>query len=465
MGQGVAVVHGGVRRWLEDGPLRSILRSAGYLGSTKVLGAVFGLAALSMAGRSLGPTGFGLLVLVHTYALGANALTNFQSWQLIVRYGSPALIRGDHATVRSALSLSLALDLSSGMFGMVGAMILLPLIGPAFGIGPSLVVPALLYATIVPSMASATPTGALRMLGRFDLMAAQQPVTPIVRCALAGVCWWTGAGLQWFMLAWYAADLAGDAVLWAMAGTQLRNRGLTRGLRPSFAAARSIPGAWRFVMGTNLSTTLGAGWGPVGNVIIGMILGPAAAGVYKVAATIVDAAGKPADMLTKGFYPEVMKHDPRSPDPWRLGLRAGAIAGAAGMASTILVLAVGPAIIHGAFGDAYAKASTPLSIMILTLAVSMASFPLQSLLYLADRQRDAVSSQAISTAIYLATLAPFSVAMGLPGAALAHLVGTLASVALMLRPVLHEWRLTSTSPAMPDEEEQPVQEPVMRAAA
>jgi O-antigen/teichoic acid export membrane protein len=433
--------------WLADGPLRSVLRSAGQLGSTKVLGAVFSVVALSLAGRSLGPAGFGLLVLVHTWALGANALTNFQSWQVVVRYGSPALARDDCGPAEDAVSLSFALDLSSGLAGMLGAMLLLPVVGPAFGLTGELLLPAMLYATIVPSMASATPTGALRMLRRFDLMAIQQPVTPVMRCVLATACWCAGAGLPWFMLSWYVADLVGDMVLWGLAVVQIRRAGLSRGLRPSFAAADRLPGAWRFVAGTNASTTLGACWGPVGNLIIGATLGPAAAGVYKVAATIVDAAGKPADMLTKGFYPEIMRQDPSSPEPWRLGLRAGIIAGLIGLAATAILLVASPGIVDGLFGHRYAAATVPLSIMVLSLAISMATFPLQSLLYLADRQRDAVSAQAQATVIYLVTLTPLSMVFGLAGAAAANLLATLCASALMAHPVLRAWR--PQTPATP----------------
>jgi O-antigen/teichoic acid export membrane protein len=429
-----------MRGWLDDGPLRSVIRSAGQLGTTKILGALFSVAALSLAGRALGPAGFGLLVLIHTWALGANALTNFQSWQVVVRYGSPALARQDEGPARDAISLSLALDISSGLVGMLGAVALLPLAGPSLGLKGDHILYAMAYATIIPSMASATPTGTLRMLGRFDLMAMQQPVTPIVRCLLAFACWHSGTGIGGFLVAWYVADLAGDCALWMMAVHEAKTRGLASGLRPSFKAAARLPGAWRFVLGTNASTTLGACWGPVGNIVIGMVLGPAAAGVYKVAATIVDAAGKPADMLTKGFYPEIMRHDPRTPEPWRLGIRSGVIAGAIGVLATGILLVASPFIVTGLFGSGYAGATLPLSIMTLSLAVSMACFPLQSLLYLADRQADALKAQAKATAVYLITLAPLCLWIGLAGAACANLVATLAGSALMAGPVLSAWR-------------------------
>lgn len=421
-----------MRHWLKDGPLRSVLRNAGYLGSTKIIGALFGVVALSCAGRALGPEMFGVLTLIHTYALGCNALTNFQSWQVVIRYGSPALAKGDQDTAGEAISLSLGLDLASGMVGMVAGMMLLPVLASHFGISGDWVWVTIAYCTIIPSMASATPTGVLRMLDRFDLIAIQQPATPLVRCALAVAALWAGLGLPGFVVAWYVADLVGDAMLWIFAVRELSRRGMLRHVRPGLRKpAARLPGAWQFVWTTNISTSLGAGWGPVGNLMIGALLGPAAAGVYKVASTLLDAAGKPADMLSKGFYPEIMRLDPHGPEPWRLALRSGIISGSVGIGLGLIVVTAAEPLIEGIFGHRYLPAADILSVMSLALAISMATFPFQSLLYMAGRQSDALAAQGVATVIYLLTLAGLCVAFGLTGAAIAYVVGNLVVSALM----------------------------------
>lgn len=425
-----------MRTWKADGPLRSVMRNAGYLGSSKIFGAVFGIIAVSLAGRGLGPEMFGILTLIHTCAVGANALTSFQSWQLIIRYGSPAMARGDEATAVDAIGMSFGLDILSGLVGMTLAMLALPLLAPMIGMDGRWLPWAVAYCTIVPSMASATPTGILRMLDRFDLIALQQPSGPIVRCVFAVLAASFGFGLGGFVIGWYLADLAGDAFLWALAVRELRRRGMVRALRPGLRSPASrLPGAWNFVLTTNLSTTLGAAWGPVSNILVGILLGPAAAGTYKVATTILDAAGKPADMLSKGFYPEIMRQDPRDAAPWRLALRSGAISGAVGLGIGLLVIMTAPRIVGAIFGARYQGATMPLSIMTMALAVSMGTFPLQSLLYMAGRQTDALRAQAKATVLHLAVLATLTHMFGLTGAALAYVFGNVASAALMAMPV------------------------------
>src|ERR1700761_8979074 len=134
-----------MKHWFKDGVFRAVLRNAGYLGSTKLVGAGLGLIALIAAGHGLDPATFGMLTLVHTYALGAGAITKFQSWQLILRYGAPALQRGDEAAARDAIRFAFGLDITSGLVGMAAAMIALPFLAPDFGIDRSHLPLALIY--------------------------------------------------------------------------------------------------------------------------------------------------------------------------------------------------------------------------------------------------------------------------------------------------------------------------------
>ncbi len=429
-----------MKHWFKDGVFRAVLRNAGYLGSTKALGAVFGLLALIAAGHALDPVTFGVLMLIHTYALGAGAITKFQSWQLILRYGGPALERDDRRTVEDSIRFAFGLDVASGLIGMVAAMLALPFLATRFGIDRAHLPIALIYCTLVPTMAAATPSGVLRLLDRFDLLAQQQIVTPALRVLGAGVAYFTGLGLIGFVITWYLADILGDLLLWAFAIRQLRRRNMLGSLRPGlFGVARRLPGSWGFAWTTNIAISLNAGWGPIGNLVVGGILGPAPAGLYKIAITLLDSAGKPADMLTKGFYPEIVRLDPSSTHPWRLAVRTGAIAGGIALLVVIAILLGGKPFI-GLFGHKYIAAYGLLTLMMFSLMVEMASFPLESLLYMVGRQRAALVAQAAGTLGYLGMLAVLAHRFGLSGAGSAYLLGTAMLALFLLVPVLTSYR-------------------------
>src|SRR5205085_639341 len=117
---------------------------------------------------------------------------------------------------------------------------------------------------LVPTMSAATPTGVLRLLDRFDLLAKQQIATPLLRAVGAGIAWAMNLGFVGFVVAWYIADIAGDIILWTLTIDELRKRGMLDALRPGlFGTARRLPDAWSFVWTTNISTSLNACWGPI----------------------------------------------------------------------------------------------------------------------------------------------------------------------------------------------------------
>ena len=82
--------------------LARVARNAGYLVSGKGVGGLLQLASMGVAGRALGPEAFGVLVLVHTYALTASGVAKFQSWQAIIQYGAPHLHSGDRRKLGEA---------------------------------------------------------------------------------------------------------------------------------------------------------------------------------------------------------------------------------------------------------------------------------------------------------------------------------------------------------------------------
>lgn len=430
-----------MRRWFSDGAFRTIVRNASYLGSSKLGGALLSLVALACAGRALTPTLFGTLALVHAYANGVSALVKFQTWQLIVRFGAPALVRHDIERFRDTTSFSFGLDLASGLGGMLVGMALLPFAARWVGIADKDLLLALLYCTLIPFMTAATPIGILRTLDRFDHIALQQLVTPLLT-AIGGVaCYLGGFGFAAFVVTWYAAQLMGDLLLWFFAARALDHRHIRRALRPAlFAPARRIKGAWDFVWTTNIAHSIWSSWGPLSNLIVGGLLGPAAAGLFKIASTFVDSAAKPASLLEKSFYPEIMRLDPASKQPWRLAIHTGLLAGALGLVMLLVVLVGGKPLIAGVFGKSYLNAFGLLEIMSISLVVSTATFPLESLLYMVGHQRTALVAEGMAALVYGVVLVLFTHRFGLIGAGIAYVVGMCAKALFTLAPTLAAYR-------------------------
>lgn len=119
-----------IKHWFADGAFRTIIRNSARLGSSNnVVSALLGLLALSCAGKGMTPAMFGVLVIVQSYAKSISDFIKFQTWQLVVQYGTPALTNNNPQQFRNVVSFSFSLDIVSGAVAIVGG-IALPLSFP-----------------------------------------------------------------------------------------------------------------------------------------------------------------------------------------------------------------------------------------------------------------------------------------------------------------------------------------------
>ena len=125
-----------MKHWFKDQHFRSLLKNSSYLGVSKIVAAVASVAMLAFAGRGLGVILFGTLILITSYAKAVSGIAKFQTWQLIVRYGGHGIAHGDHEHFKVATGFAFALDMVSGIGGMLVGAALLPFIGSWVGITP-----------------------------------------------------------------------------------------------------------------------------------------------------------------------------------------------------------------------------------------------------------------------------------------------------------------------------------------
>ncbi len=110
----------------------------------------------------------GALILIDSYARAVSGIAKFQSWQVIVRYGSQVL-HGEHEDFKASTGFAFALDVISGVGGMLVGIAVLPFVGRWVGIQPDQILLAMLYCTLLPTMA----------VGHFDRSpACARPLRP-----------------------------------------------------------------------------------------------------------------------------------------------------------------------------------------------------------------------------------------------------------------------------------------------
>ena len=428
-----------MKHWFKDQHLRSLLKNTSYLGISRVVAAICGIATIALAGRALGLLLLGTLILITSYTKAASGLAKFQSWQVIVRYGGHGVAHGDPEHFKVATGFAFSLDLLSGIAGMLVAVAILPFISQWVGIQPQYLWLAMLYCTLLPTMGAATPSGVLRVLDRFDLIGWSDTATPITRAVLAVVAYITGAPFAAYVAIWYVTDLLGDLFTRFLAWRELRRTGHLEGIRPTLRPT-VLPGAWRFAIDVNLAASVQAIWGPSGRLVVGGLLGPAGAALFRVASTLADAAQKPADLLGRAFYPEIIRMDLATKTPWKLMLRVMVLAsGTAALAIGLLILG-GKPLMSIVFGKAFLAAYEPLVILMLIPFLGIFSFPLTPMLYALGRSDAPLKAKLVASAVFFGAIAPLCWTLGVAGAAIALVLGNVANVVTMLLQLRAEHR-------------------------
>lgn len=419
-----------MKHWFRDQHFRSLLRNSSYLALSRIVAAVAQLVTIALAAHALGVLLFGALILIDSYARAASGIAKFQSWQLIVRYGGRVL-DGEHEDFKASTGFAFALDMVSGIGGMLVAAAILPFVAPWVGISRDQLWLAMLYCTLLPTMAAATPTGILRALDRFDQISWADTVTPISRVVVVLIAYFARAPFVAYVVAWYATNLAGDLYDWFLAWRELRRRDLLRGIRPTLRP-RSLPGAWRFAIHVNLTASVQSAWGPIARLVVGGLLGAAGAALFRVASALSDSASKPADLLAKAFYPEVVRMDLSSRKPWKLMLRGTALASGCALVAILILLIGGKPIVGFLFGRQFLAAYDALLILMAVPFLSVFSFPLPPMLYALDRPDGPLKARLFGTVLYFIIIAPLCWNFGVNGAALAFVAGNLGTVATMM---------------------------------
>lgn len=424
-----------MRHWFRDQHFRSLLKNSSYLAASRIVAAIAQLVTVSLAAHALGVLLLGALILIDSYARAVSGIAKFQSWQVIVRYGSRVL-HGEHEDFKASTGFAFALDVISGVGGMLVGIAVLPFVGRWVGIEPDQILLAMLYCTLLPTMASATPTGVLRALDRFDLISWADTVTPISRVIIILFVYLSGGPFIAYLVGWYISTLMGDVYDLFIAWRELRRRGLIKGIRPTLRPS-TLPGAWRFAIHVNLTSSAQAAWGPIARLVVGGLLGPAGAALFRVASSLSDSAGKPADLLAKAFYPEVVRMDLTSKKPWKLMLRGTVLASSLALISILILIFGGKPIVSLLFGKAFLGAYDALLILMVVPFISVFSFPLPPMLYALDRPDGPLKARLFGTMFYFLAIAPLCWRFGVNGAALAFVLGNLGTVGTMM------WQLRS----------------------
>lgn len=391
-----------LRQWFADGIFRRIFKNAALLLSGRAANGLMGLATLSIMARGLGVEQFGIIVLVQTYVLVITGLTTFQSWQALIRYGAISLKNPDPTAFQNLLKFTMMLDALGVVIGVTVGFVAAPIVGPYLQWSPQVIENAQAYSFLILFTVIATPTGILRLFDRFDLLTVQASITPLFRLIGVVVAALLDAPLAGYLLAWFVAGVVGGLVLIVLGWREVAQRGHTKNMTWSMRGLSvGHDSIWKFSIVSNFHTSLQLVTGHMATFLVGVVAGPAAAGLYKIGKDVATTLTKPAELLNQSIYPEFARLG--SDGAWasfpRLIVRGGLLGGSAGIALLALALLGGEWFLTLIFGPEFAAAHVVLILLLAAATLTIAGFSMDPALYAMGRP--GIPFQVNAVAVFL----------------------------------------------------------------
>ncbi|WP_240609523.1 lipopolysaccharide biosynthesis protein [Phenylobacterium deserti] len=417
---------------------RRVLVNTGKLLGGRTVNAVISLGYTALAARALGVQPFGILVLMHAFAQLLGDVVRFQSWQTVLQYGAEPLQERRIGEFQRVIRFTAMLDVLSGVAGVaIGVAAALLFAGP-LGWEPAQAPAAAAYATSVAIIVAAAPLGLLRLFDRFDILAGQAVVISLVRLAGCGLGLWLNWSLGPFLLVWAAGTLAG--FLWMCGGAwlELRRRGLLEGFSWGGSYRIPQPGVWRFAWATNLNATLGTAFTHLVTLMVGSVLGPSQAALWRVGRQVADAIAKPAKLLVPALYPELARLRASSGEAmmWRLAVQIGLAAGGVGIVLLVVSTFAGAPLLRLILGAGFESAASLMTWQVAAAVVGLIALPLEPLVISLGHAGAAVRVRVVVAVCYAIALPPLVRRFGVEAAGASLLAASIALALGMLVLVL-----------------------------
>lgn len=414
----------------EDSLVR-VFRNSSWLFSAKGVGAILSIFYLAILTRTLGVAGFGEFMVIVGAVQVLAAILKLQTWQAVVQFGVPYLLAGQDREFRKLSWQNFWIELLGGIAACGALWLMLPYGASQFGWTDPVVQAITGYGVIVFLSVRSTPIGILRAQDRYGGNAFGDAIIPIVRFFGALILFLTIPSMTGFLIVWGLSEFISFVVMWLMVWRRHETD-----LPPAAAATMVVPsqkGFLAFLLFTNLAYLINVVRERLVVVIVGFFVGPAAAGLFRLADQIANSLNRLSEVFARPLFAELSRLFAIGQSRelralfWR-SLRVSAISGGV---LFIGLLLLGKNIIGLISGPEYLAAFPILLLLGAATIISLAGLGLEPMLQAAGRARNALVARLAGLVALGALLAVFLPTFGTIGAAWVMLISAILTTIIL----------------------------------
>jgi O-antigen/teichoic acid export membrane protein len=290
-------------------PMHRVLGNFWILIRGRGAAAIMAFGATALMARALGPVEFGLVVLMHTYAMLIRALLDFGTADAIVRFGVSAHDASDNQTLGKLLKVCRRIDKQASITAVLLAFTIAPFAGPSMGMNQLHVITLMGYSLVLLTTQTGTAAGILRLYDRFDILGLQMTIAPTIRFLGAVFAWWLNASLLVFAIIWASAYAAENIYMLWQAKHKYNIQMKTELTGVSFKNAKlsDFDGLKNFLWVSYWQSNLDVLPKHITTIFIGYLLGPAEAGLLRLARELSSTLAKPAVLIRQVVFADLTR--------------------------------------------------------------------------------------------------------------------------------------------------------------
>ncbi len=293
-----------LRGWRQDRLFKRVLRNTSYLFASSAIGAVLSIVTANLLGVAV----FGVLGVVTSFVAGINRLFSFRMGDVVVKYMSEALARGERERAAVVVKAAMLVEAATSALAFGFLLLIAPLAAAYLAKDADTAPLFVLYGvSILSNIITETSTGVLQVTSHYRSQALINLLQSVVVAGLIVSAYLTGGGLMTVLWAY----LIGKIIL-GLGPILLAMFWLPRVLGRDWLAApwSFLPPRGelaRFAISTNFSGTINliardseVSW-------VGLFFGPTVAGYFKTALAIVNLIIMPINPFITTTFPEITR--------------------------------------------------------------------------------------------------------------------------------------------------------------